>query len=118
MVGRVLRNHGVVTRDSKTKSYELTGYEDLTPKEIEDLNALLQEKLRSFEETHGGRVWDHRRKGGSDVSGTLRYDILKDAQGRCELCGISKDEKHLQVDHIVPRNQGGSDDPRNLQALC
>lgn len=118
MVGRVLRKHGVVTRDSKTKTYELAGYEGLTPKEIENLNALLQAKLRSFEEAHGGSVWDHRRKGGSHVSGTLRYEILKDAQGRCELCGISKDEKHLQVDHIVPRNHGGSDDPSNLQALC
>jgi diadenosine tetraphosphate (Ap4A) HIT family hydrolase len=34
------------------------------------------------------------------------------------LCGISADEKALEVDHIVPRNDGGSDDIINLQALC
>jgi diadenosine tetraphosphate (Ap4A) HIT family hydrolase len=35
-----------------------------------------------------------------------------------ELGGIPADEKALEVDHIVPRNFGGSDDPTNLQALC
>ena len=27
-------------------------------------------------------------------------------------------QRALEVDHIVPRNQGGSDDLSNLQALC
>jgi hypothetical protein len=49
---------------------------------------------------------------------TLRYEILKRAKFRCELCGISADEKALEVDHIVPRNRGGADDLPNLQALC
>ena len=35
-----------------------------------------------------------------------------------ELCGISADDKALEVDHIVPRNRGGPDDLTNLQALC
>ena len=52
------------------------------------------------------------------IPGTLRYEVLKRAKFRCELCGISAEEKALEVDHIIPRNQGGSDDLWNLQALC
>lgn len=48
----------------------------------------------------------------------MRYEILKRAKFRCELCGISAGEKALEVDHIVPRNHGGVDDVFNLQALC
>ena len=50
--------------------------------------------------------------------GTLRYEVLKRARFRCELCGVSADIRALEVDHIVPRNRGGTDDPDNLQALC
>jgi ATP adenylyltransferase len=34
------------------------------------------------------------------------------------LCWISADERALEVDHIVPRNKGGTDEIANLQALC
>jgi 5-methylcytosine-specific restriction endonuclease McrA len=36
----------------------------------------------------------------------------------CELCGVFAEVRALQVDHIVPRSRGGTDDPDNLQALC
>ena len=38
--------------------------------------------------------------------------------GTCEVCGISNDKKALEVDHILPRSNGGSDEINNLQALC
>src|SRR5262249_15681706 len=40
------------------------------------------------------------------------------AFGRRELCGISAEERAIEVDHIVPRRHGGQDDLSNLQALC
>jgi ATP adenylyltransferase len=62
--------------------------------------------------------WSHRRKSAGYVSGTLRYEVLKRAVFRCELCGVSAEDRALEADHIVPRNVGGSDDLSNLQALC
>ena len=44
--------------------------------------------------------------------------MLKAAGFRCELCGVTGDERALEVDHIKPRNKGGSNDRTNLQALC
>jgi ATP adenylyltransferase len=31
---------------------------------------------------------------------------------------VSADVRALEVDHIIPRNKGGTDDPDNLQAPC
>jgi hypothetical protein len=37
---------------------------------------------------------------------------------RCECCGAHEHQRALEVDHIIPKNHGGSDDISNLQALC
>jgi ATP adenylyltransferase len=41
------------------------------------------------------------------LPGSLRYEVLKRAGFRRELCGISAEEG---ADHIVPRKHGGEDD--------
>ena len=33
----------------------------------------------------------------------------------CALCG---DTRRLQIHHVIPRSEGGSDDPMNLICLC
>jgi hypothetical protein len=48
----------------------------------------------------------------------IKVRVLTSAKGRCECCGAHEHQRALEVDHIVPRNQGGSDDLSNLQALC
>ncbi|HZB09876.1 MAG TPA: HIT domain-containing protein [Rubrobacter sp.] len=116
MVGRVLRNHDIVEKDGN--DYALFGYEDLDDEQIESLLELCESKLEEYKERRGRRIWQHRRMSAGYVSGTLRYEVLKRARFRCELCGVSADVRALEVDHIVPRNKGGTDDPDNLQALC
>jgi ATP adenylyltransferase len=82
------------------------------------LKDLCQRRLNAFIEARGRAIYDHRRVSVGYISGTLKYEVLKRARFRCELCGISADEKALEPDHIVPRNLGGTDDLTNLQALC
>ena len=117
MVGRVLtNNHGIADREGDT--YRLVGFGDLSIAEIANLEALCINKIEEYVARRGDSIWEHRRKASDYVPGTLRYEVLKRARFRCELCGISADEKALEVDHIVPRNVGGGNDVLNLQALC
>ena len=117
MVGRVLTDNRGITERSK-REYFLKGFDNLTQEQIDELIKLCEQKIDEFKETRGDKIWSHRRKSSGYVSGTLRYDILKNAKFRCELCGISAEQKALEVDHIVPRKHGGSDEKSNLQALC
>lgn len=116
MVGQVLRRHKVVLKEGG--DYILPGFDKLDANEIQDLIAVCDERLSVYETERGKAVWEHRRRSGRLISGTLRYEVLKRAAYRCELCGVSADDKALEVDHINPRNQGGDNDIENLQALC
>ena len=116
MVGRVLSNHKIVEKDGKT--FRLVGYQDLDQNQIMQLNVICQQKLDDYLDARGEKVWQHRRLSSGYISGTLRYEVLKKSAFHCELCGVAADIRALEVDHIIPRNLGGSDDPSNLQALC
>ena len=118
MVGKVLRRHNLIERDSATREYSLIGFESLSESEIESLVSQCETKLQEFLERRGGQPWQHRKKSTGYISGTLRYEVLKAAKFHCELCGIAADKKALEVDHILPRNHDGGDEISNLQALC
>ena len=116
MVGRVLKNHGIVQKNGE--SFKLIDYETYTADQRIELIQICQEKLNEYIEKRGKRIFEHRRKSAGYISGSIRYNVLKDAKFRCVLCGVSADTKALEVDHIIPRNKGGTDDISNLQALC
>jgi ATP adenylyltransferase len=116
MVGRVLRQHSIVEKAGG--GFALVDFEDLDTEQIERLTELCESKLDDYKARRGRQIWQHRRLSAGYVSGTLRYEVLKRARFRCELCGVSADVRALEVDHIVPRVRGGKDDPDNLQALC
>ena len=116
MVGKVLRNRNIVVKEKD--AFGLPGFNNLSNDQILELKNLLIKKLEDFKIKRGHRVWQHRRISTGYIPGSVRYEVLKRAKFRCELCGISADDKALEVDHIIPRNKGGSDDPSNFQSLC
>jgi len=116
MVGRVLVKNGIVEKNKET--FELIGYEELTDSEISEIREDCTVRLDAFLSKRGDSAFAHRTKSSGYISGSIRYKILSRARNRCELCGISNEVKALEVDHIQPRNKGGSDDESNLQALC
>lgn len=48
----------------------------------------------------------------------VRDYVFRRDQYRCQSCGYFQTEALLQVDHIIPLAQGGSNDLSNLQTLC
>jgi ATP adenylyltransferase len=117
MPGKVLAKHGVVERDGD--DYRLTiDPSSLSSDERDELIRLCDEAISAYQQKRGTAVYDHRRAALRYLSGSLRYEVLKRAGFRCELCGISADERAIEVDHIVPRKHGGKDDLTNLEALC
>lgn len=117
MPGKVLARHKIVERDGDT--YRLAEpFATLTDAQRKELAALCESKLEEYLKKRGDAPWSHRKISGGYIPGSLRYDILKRAKGRCECCGTPVEERAIEVDHIIPRNRGGSDDPSNLQALC
>jgi diadenosine tetraphosphate (Ap4A) HIT family hydrolase len=79
---------------------------------------LCDSRLREYIEKRGRKIWQHRWVGERAISGSIRYEVLKNAGFRCQLCGVSAAERALEVDHIIPRNLKGVDALDNYQALC
>jgi ATP adenylyltransferase len=92
--------------------------QQLTPDERLELLRLCDEAVANYTGRRGRKLYDHRRIALGDISGTVRYDVLRRAGFRCELCGISAAERALEIDHVLPRRHGGKDDVSNLQSLC
>ena len=117
MVGRVLtKNRGITEKTGD--NYRLIGSEHLTSEQTAELINLCQQKIDEFEAKRGDAVWEHRKRGHRPISGSVRYEVLSRAKFKCELCGVSADEKNIEVDHIFPKSLGGKDDLSNYQALC
>lgn len=68
---------------------------------------------------------NYKLKFSTGISSKLRSQVLARNNSICRLCGLAAGEKYedgtrvtLQVDHIQPRDAGGSDEMDNLRTLC
>jgi ATP adenylyltransferase len=113
MPGNRLVRDGLVTYDKGT--YKLTDIlTGLSAAQRSELEVILEQRITDYLEMRnpfGDSNLDA-------VPGNLRYEVLKRAKNRCELCGVSSRETQIDADHIIPRSKGGSNDIENLQALC
>ncbi len=55
---------------------------------------------------------------GLTLDAMVKNKLLEDYNSRCAHCGKILTVENMQVDHILPRTQGGSDEILNLQPLC
>ena len=117
MPAEVLKKRGIIK--GTAKAYELSDeFNSLTVSEARLLISYCDKRLAEYLLDNGDKPFYHRKRASGVLSGSVKYEVLRKAKSKCELCGISNNEKALEVDHIIPRNKGGSDDISNLQALC
>jgi len=115
---QVLSQHGVI-ESAIPGVFQLTiNFDELTQDECNELIALCDKKIDAYLKAFDGIIGEHRYNAASLSSGSVRYEVLKRAKGRCALCGVSVVDSPIDIDHIVPRSRGGSNEISNLQTLC
>lgn len=109
----VLQRHDVLTKKGNLVSLNVG---ELT---LEQRRAVLSEceaKITEFIQSRGLTTWSGLLEV-EPVAESIRYQVLK-RDRNCQLCGAGPDQGPLQVDHILPRSQGGTNAIENLQVLC
>lgn len=112
---KVLRKHGVASSDGELVHLNV---KPLSLEQKAHIRSICEQKLQEFVQKRGLGIWDYRLLEEDPIPDSLRYQVLKESGGRCALCGITKKDSPLDVDHIIPRSRGGSNEKSNLQALC
>ena len=112
---KVLSKHGVIEKKDDLIRLN-TG--KLTFEQRAELLSLCEQKLQEYVVFRGLNIWEYRFLDVEQLSGSLRNRVLKEAKGRCALCGITIKDRPMDVDHIIPRSKGGKTTYENLQALC
>ena len=70
------------------------------------------------------RLWDHggksrHERGYGSAWDKLRLVILARDSYLCQPClATGRPTPAKEVDHIIPKAEGGTDDPENLQGIC
>ena len=89
MPGPVLTRHQLVRREGE--GYRLVPeVQQLTPDERGELLRLCDEAVENYTGRRGRKLYDHRRIAWGHL-GTARYEVLRRAGFRCDLCGISRE---------------------------
>jgi len=113
---KVLAKNGIVSKDGEFVHLNIN--DKLKLEEKAQLRALCEKRLQEFIQKKGLSIWDYRLLDTEPIPDSVRYIVLKEGNSRCALCGATKNEQPLDVDHIIPRKRGGTNDINNLQVLC
>ncbi|MCP9835457.1 MULTISPECIES: hypothetical protein [unclassified Cyanobium] len=85
MVGKVLTRNGITAYGNG--AYSLIGGDELSDAERDALQPLCRQRLDAFREQRGEEVFAHRSRHRSQISDSVKYQVLTGARGRCECCG-------------------------------
>ena len=116
---QTLKKHGVLERNKELVSLTT---EPMTLEQKSEILQVCEQKIHEYVRKRGEGIWDPFES--SPLTKNQRYEVLKRANKRCELCGVKEGDKAyeerlpLHVDHIIPDSKGGATDLANLQALC
>jgi len=86
-------------------------------KERAEILGACSRRLHDYVAKRGEGIWDHKWLD-SPAGGSMRFKVLEAGGRRCALCGITSEDRALDVDHIVPHSKGGPSTFENLQILC
>lgn len=67
------------------------------------------------------RGWQKRRGepiGRQPIPLRLRFEVLERCGFACRYCGRKSPDVSLEIDHVIPIADGGTNDPANLVAAC
>lgn len=119
-----LSNHGVIDYERRDGLFRLLPYPESADARL-DAVRICEKKIRDWLEKKKAR------ERAPEAGASVRYEVLKAAGGKCQLCGISAEIKPIDVDHIVSRSKADKNgkvrlhsrlidvnDQENLQALC
>lgn len=112
---KVLKNHEVVSQEGELVKLNI---HKLSLVERSELKMLCEQKIQGFIMNRNIGVWDYKLMDNRNLSDKLRERLLIEAKGRCALCGRTKNEDQLEIDHIQPVSKGGKTIYENLQVLC
>ena len=112
---KVLEKHGVLKKDNDLIKLNI---KPVTLQQKAEISKLCESKIQEYIVSRGFSIWNHRLYDQDAISDILRYRVLKEAKGRCSLCGVTSKEAMLDIDHIIPRSKGGKTVYENLQVLC
>jgi diadenosine tetraphosphate (Ap4A) HIT family hydrolase len=112
---KILGKHGIVTKDG---DLVVLNAGKLTLEQKAKIKMLCEQKLQEYVAKRGLSIWDYRLLDKDPIPDSLYYRVLKESGGRCALCGTTRDDRPLHVDHIKPRSRGGKTEYENLQVLC
>jgi ATP adenylyltransferase len=112
---KVLSRHGVIKRNEQLVMLEV---QKLSLEQKAEIKKICEQKIQDFIVNRGLSIWDYRLLDANVVPDSLRFRVLKEARGRCAMCGVTRDDRPIDIDHIIPLSKGGKTVYSNLQVLC
>lgn len=112
---KVLSQHNVIKKEKELVRLDIR---NLTLEQKAEIKKICETKIQEFISKRGLKIWDYRLLDYDQVPDSLRYQVLKEGDGHCALCGATTNDRMMDVDHIIPRSKGGKTEYSNMQVLC